>query len=64
MLHAPYGMIGVFEPMALVGMDSLGPLTPPAKDGSKYILVAVDYFSGMIFTEALAEATGFTVPGA
>lgn len=61
MLHAPGRMIGVFEPMALVGMDFLGPLTPPAKDGSKYILVAVDYFSRMIFTEALAEATGFTV---
>lgn len=54
-------MIGVFEPMALVGMDFLGPLTPPAKDGSKYILVIVDYFSRMVFTEPLEQATGYTV---
>lgn len=54
-------MIGVLEPMAMVGMDFFGPLTPPAKDGSKSILVMTDYFTRMVFAELLPEATGYTV---
>lgn len=59
--RVPSAIIATFEPMSLVGIHFIGPLNPPAKDGSKYILVAVDYFSRFMFAEALPEATGFTV---
>jgi hypothetical protein len=41
----------------MVGMDFLGPITPEAEDGSKYILVVVYYFSRMVFVRATPSAT-------
>ena len=43
--------------MELVGMDFMGPITPEASDGSKYILVAVGYATKFIFLNATKEAT-------
>jgi hypothetical protein len=39
--------ITVLEPIQLVGMDFMGPIDPPALDGSRYILVVVDYYSNV-----------------
>lgn len=50
--------ITVLEPMSLFGMDFIGPINPPAVDGSKYVLVGVDYFSRFIFAEPVKDATG------
>ena len=35
--------------MELIGMDFMGPIHPETSDGSKYILVAVDYVTKFIF---------------
>ena len=47
--------------MELVGMDFMDPVTPEASDGSKYILVAVDYATKFIFLKATKEATAQVV---
>lgn len=49
------------EPMQLVGMDFIGPLNPVAKNGSKYILLAVDYFSRFVMSVDSPLADGVTV---
>lgn len=41
----------------LVGMDFIGPISPPGPHGEKYILVAIDYFS-RFGTGVAAENTG------
>ena len=48
-------------PMELVGMDFIGPIHPEASDGSKYILVAVDYATKFIFLKCTSEATAEVV---
>ncbi|KAL1879139.1 hypothetical protein VTK73DRAFT_7258 [Phialemonium thermophilum] len=53
--------INVFEPMALVGMDFMGPVSPRGKSGETYILLAVDYFSRFLLAEAMSEASGSQV---
>jgi hypothetical protein len=53
--------ITVLEPMQLVGMEFMGPINPPAKDGSVHILILVDYFSRFVFAMPLTEASGFSV---
>ena len=37
--------IAVKAPWYMIGMDFIGPLTPRAKDGSRYILILSDYFT-------------------
>jgi len=44
------------NPFERVGVDLLGPL-PKTKDGNKYIIVAVDYFTKWAITRALPKAT-------
>jgi len=45
--------IQVFEPMAMVGMDWLGPVTPAdLGTGAAYVLLVVDYFSRFIWAKA------------
>ena len=42
-------------------MDFLGPITPHSKNGSVYILLAVDYFSRFLFAHATIRNTGEAV---
>ena len=49
------------QPMDMMGMDFLGPITPHSKNGSVYILLAVDYFSRFLFAHATIRNTGEAV---
>ena len=49
------------QPMDMMGMDFLGPITPHSKNGSVYILLAVDYFSRFLFAHATIRSTGEAV---
>ena len=49
------------QPMDLMGMDFLGPITPHSKSGSVYILLAIDYFSRYLFAHATKRNTGEAV---
>jgi len=41
----------------VVGMDYVGPISPPRKKAEyKYILMVVDYFSRFVFAKGFAEA--------
>ena len=50
-----------FEPWAMVGMDFLGPIAPASDNGSKYILIVVDYFSRMTFARDYTSADSTSV---
>lgn len=54
-------MILTLQPMDLLGMDFLGPITPNSRNGSVYILLAVDYFSRYLFAHATQHNTGEVV---
>lgn len=44
--------IQVFEPMAMIGMDWLGPISPAcSKTGHQYILILIDYFSRFMWAK-------------
>ena len=45
------------QPMDLMGMDFIGPITPHSVNGSIYILLAVDYFSRFLFAHAIQRNT-------
>lgn len=49
------------QPMDLMGMDFVGPITPNSRSGSKYIILAVDYFSRYLFAHATTRSTGAVV---
>lgn len=49
------------QPMDLLGMDFLGPITPNSTQGSVYILIVVDYFSRYLFAHATKKNTGHAV---
>ena len=49
------------QPMDMMGMDFLGPITPHSKNGSVYILLAVDYFSRFLFAHVTIRNTGEAV---
>ena len=49
------------QPMDLLGMDFLGPITPNSLSGSVYILIVVDYFSRYLFAHATKKNTGEAV---
>lgn len=40
------------QPMDMLGMDFLGPISPHSRSGSIYIILAVDYFSRFLFAHA------------
>lgn len=47
-----------FEPMAMLGVDWLGPITPSCTaTGSKYVIVVVDYFSRFTWAGAYQDHT-------
>lgn len=41
--HGPYQRFTTFRPMAIFGMDFMGPISPASLAGDKYILIGVDY---------------------
>ena len=49
------------QPMDLMGMDFLGPITPNSIQGSVYILIVVDYFSCYLFAHATQRNIGHAV---
>lgn len=51
------------QPLDLLGMDFLGPINPASRNGSKYILLVVDYFSRYLFAQATERSTGAAVVG-
>lgn len=57
---SPPKKISILEPWKMVAIDFMGEITPTAADGSKYILVNVDYFTKFgilaLCKEASAEA--------
>ena len=53
--------ISSLQPMDLLGMDFLGPITPNSRSGSVYVLLVVDYFSRYLFAYATTSSTGAAV---
>lgn len=50
--------IQTFEPMAMVGLDWVGPITPACTvTGAVYILLMVDYFSRFLWAKAYTKHT-------
>ena len=49
------------QPMDLLGIDFVGPISPRSTQGSRYILIVVDYFSRYLFAEATISTNGETV---
>ena len=49
------------QPMDMLGIDFVGPISPRSTQGSKYILIVVDYFSRYLFAEATTSTNGETV---
>jgi hypothetical protein len=45
------------QPMDMLGLDFLGPITPTSESGNRYILILVDYFTKHMFTHAVLHAT-------
>jgi len=41
----PMHPIEALRPLAVVGVDVVGPITPPSPDGYRYILTAIDYLT-------------------
>lgn len=58
---APVKTISSLQPMDLLGMDFLSPISPKSRNGSAYILLIVDYFSRYLFAHATTRSTGAAV---
>ena len=54
--HTPRATL-VLQPWRMVAMDFLGPINPPTRDGKRFVLLAVDYFTRFLCAKALKEAT-------
>jgi RNase H-like domain found in reverse transcriptase/Integrase zinc binding domain len=51
-----------FEPLAMMGLDFLGPISPRCKrTGAKYMLIAVDYFTRYTWIRPFRSADGKAV---
>ena len=53
--------IAVKAPWYMIGMDFIGPLTPRAKDGSRYILTLSDYFTKWVEAIPTVDKSATTV---
>jgi Integrase zinc binding domain len=56
-LHPDVRPILSLQPFDLVGMDYVGPITPVADNGDKYVLVIVDYFCRFAIAKSYPAAT-------
>ena len=46
------------QPMDMLGLDFIGPISPVSESGNWYIVILVDYFTRHMFTHAVPQATG------
>jgi len=53
--------IPVKAPWYQIGIDFIGPLSPPAEDGSRYILTVSDYFTKWVEAVATDNKAASTV---
>ena len=49
------------QPMDLLGMDFLGPISPQSQSGCRYVLIIIDYFTRFVWARALPSADGASV---
>ena len=49
------------QPMDMLGIDFMGPISPRSTQGCRYILIVVDYFTRYLFAEAIISTNGETV---
>lgn len=56
--------IPVKSPWYQLGMDFIGPLSPTADDGSRYILTITDYFTKWVEAIATADKSAASVAAA
>lgn len=45
------------QPLDMIGIDYIGPISPISISGMRYIIVAVDYFSRFLWAKAVKQAT-------
>ena len=46
------------QPMDMIGLDFIGPISPVSESGNRYIVILVDYFTRHVFAHAAPQATG------
>ena len=46
------------QPMDMIGLDFIGPISLVSTSGNRYIVIHVDYFTRHIFAHAAPQATG------
>ena len=49
--------------MDMLGLDFVGPITPAAESGNRYIVILVDYFTRYMFARAVPQAMGEAARG-
>lgn len=61
-LRPSAGMLPILQvqPLDLIGLDYMGPLSPIAKDGSRFVLIIVDYFTRKLWATPTPNATSET----
>jgi len=65
-LRPSVGLLPIVElqPFDMIGMDNIGPITPPAiSSNCRYIVIAVDYFTRFLFAQATLSPTGENAVG-
>ena len=45
------------QPLDVMGIDFIGPITPIAKSGARFMCISVDYFTRYLFADAMPSAT-------
>jgi transposase InsO family protein len=59
-VHLPANQLNVFAPawpFSMWGIDMIGPITPKASNGHRFILVAIDYFTKWVEAASYANVT-------
>jgi ribonuclease HI len=59
-IHLPANQLNVFAPtwpFSMWGIDMIGPISPKASNGHRFILVAIDYFTKWIEAASYANVT-------
>ena len=56
--------VPVKSPWHHLGMDFVGPISPPSQDGNRYILTVSDYFTKFAFAKAMPTKEAVNVVSA